>query len=117
MSSAGDGLINGAADTGVEVALALGSNLISAFVSTGVAVSTGATGFGVEWAAFVEAALRGVGSWGKRESVDDGNFSRTILIGFDALLVRAADVGVDTFDKELDARRGGFADLEGPPMI
>ena len=95
----------------------MGSNLISTFVSTRVAGSVGAIGFGVEGAALIGATLRGVGSWGKRNSIDDGSFSRTILLGFDDLLVRAADVGAETFDKELDARRGGLADLEGPPMI
>ena len=110
-------MLTGAAGTGAEVDLALGSDLISAFVSTGVAGSIGAIGFGVEGAALIGATLRGVGSWGKRESIDDGSFSRTILLGFDDLLVRAADVGVETFDKELDTRRGGFVDLEVPPMI
>ena len=47
----------------------------------------------------------------------DGNFNRTTLVGFDNLLDLAAEVGVEALDKELDARRGGFADFEGPAMI
>ena len=102
--------------TGVDIDLALGSDFTSEFVSAGVAGSIGAIGLGVGGEDFIGAALRAGCSWGKRERIDDGNFSRTILVGFDGLLVRAADAGVETFDKELDARRGGFAGLEEPPM-
>ncbi len=57
LSSAGDGLMVGTVDTGVGVGLALGSGLITAFVSAGVAGSRGAIVFGVEGEAFVGAAL------------------------------------------------------------
>lgn len=58
LSSAGDGLMVDTVDTGVEVGLALGSGLISAFVSAGVAGSRGAMVLVAEGEAFVEAALR-----------------------------------------------------------
>ena len=103
--------------TGVATALAFGSNLVSAFVTVGIICSTGAMGFGIKGGAFVGIALRVAGSWGKRERTGDGSFNRTILVGFDGLLLRVVDVGIETFDKELDARRGGFADFEGPAMI
>lgn len=57
LSSVGDGLLGGTVDTGAEVGLALGSGLITAFVSAGVAGSEGAIIFGVEGEAFVGAAL------------------------------------------------------------
>jgi hypothetical protein len=47
----------GTVDTGVGVGFALGSGLITAFVSAGVAGSRGAIVFGVEGEAFVGAAL------------------------------------------------------------
>lgn len=69
--------------------------------------------------------LRTICSCGKRESFSLGNLRLTTLLGFDGLiglvLVIAVDVavvgGVETFDSELEIRRGAVAVLEPGAMV
>ena len=102
---------------GVELS---GSDLMGA----GVAGSSGTTVVDVDRGDFFGWFLRTIWSWGKRESLSLDNFKLIILLGFDGLidlaLVVAVGVvvveGVETFDNELDTRRGA-ADVLEPAAI
>ena len=103
---------------GVELS---GSDLIGA----GVAGSSGATVVDVDRGDFLIWFLRTIWSWGKRESLSLDNFKLIILLGFDGLidlaLVVAVEVvvveGVETFDNELDTRRGAVDVLEPAAIV
>ena len=99
-----------------------GSDLICA----DVAGSSGGTVVDVDRGDFFGwLDLRTICSWGKRESLSLDNLRLTILLGFDGLIGLALFVaigvavvgGFETFDSELETRRGTVVVLEPGAMV